>query len=439
MTATSSGTDIRDRRVMSGPKLHSRAWLITGLLFVFMLLNFADKAVLGLAAGPLIKDFKLTAGEYGHVASSFYFLFSVSALLVGFIANRIATRWVLGVLAVIWALVQFPVGFTTSFGVLVASRIALGAAEGPAYSTANHALQKWFKNEDRQLPSSVLAMGASVGVIAAAPGLTWVIVNFGWRAAFIVLGVLGLIWVAAWQLLGSEGSVGDDASLAIEVEQVETPHVPYWKIFTSGTWLGTVLISFASYWGLALLVAWLPRYLEKGLGYSVTTTGYLVTLPWALSGVMILVGGFVSQRMMNAGVSSRWARGMLSSVVVIVGGVLTFVFTRIGGGALQIIVLTLAFGLAGITFALASTLQGEITPVRQRGAVLGAGLAVATIAGIFAPTVMGNLVQAAASPAAGYQQGFDVAGLLLLIGGVIGALVIRPGKDTRRLLARDGA
>jgi len=102
-------------------------------------------------------------------------------------------------------------------------------------------------------------------------------------------------------------------------------------------------------------------------------------------------------------------------------------------------VLTLAFGLAGITFALASTLQGEITPVRQRGLVLGAGLAVATIAGIFAPTVMGNLVQAAASPAAGYQQGFDVAGLLLLIGGVIGALVIRPGKDTRRLLARDGA
>jgi MFS family permease len=78
------------------------AWGITGLLFSFMLINFADKTVVGLAAVPIMRDLDLTPRQFGFLGSSFSFLFAVSGILVGFVANRIATRWVLLVLAFSW-------------------------------------------------------------------------------------------------------------------------------------------------------------------------------------------------------------------------------------------------------------------------------------------------------------------------------------------------
>src|SRR3981081_3085101 len=93
------------------------AWKITFLLFLFMLVNFADKMVVGLAGVPILTELNLEPGQFGLLGSSFFFLFSVGAIVVGFVVNRIATRWVLLALALIWALAQFPmvghVGFTT--------------------------------------------------------------------------------------------------------------------------------------------------------------------------------------------------------------------------------------------------------------------------------------------------------------------------------------
>src|ERR1700751_5539135 len=84
------------------------AWTITFLLFLFMLVNFADKIVVGLGAVPIMTELKLEPKEFGLLGSSFFFLFSISAIVVGFIVNRVPTRWVLLVLAVIWAVAQFP-------------------------------------------------------------------------------------------------------------------------------------------------------------------------------------------------------------------------------------------------------------------------------------------------------------------------------------------
>ncbi len=91
------------------------AWKITFLLFLFMLVNFADKIVVGLAGVPIMTELKLEPEQFGLLGSSFFFLFSISAIVVGFIVNRIATRWVLLALAVIWALAQFPMVGTVSF------------------------------------------------------------------------------------------------------------------------------------------------------------------------------------------------------------------------------------------------------------------------------------------------------------------------------------
>ena len=106
------------------------AWKITFLLFLFMLVNFADKIVVGLAGVPIMTELKLEPEQFGVLGSSFFLLFSVTAIVVGFIVNRIATRWVLLALALIWALAQFPMVGTVSFTTLLICRVILGAGEG---------------------------------------------------------------------------------------------------------------------------------------------------------------------------------------------------------------------------------------------------------------------------------------------------------------------
>ena len=181
------------------------AWKITFLLFLFMLVNFADKIVVGLAGVPIMTELKLEPEQFGLLGSSFFFLFSISAIVVGFIVNRVDTRWVLLAMAVIWSLAQFPMVGTVSFTTLLICRIILGAGEGPAFSVAAHAIYKWFPDEKRTLPTAILSQGSAFGVILAVPALNWVIVNHSWHYAFGALGVVGLMWVVAWLVMGKEG------------------------------------------------------------------------------------------------------------------------------------------------------------------------------------------------------------------------------------------
>ena len=181
------------------------AWRITFLLFLYMVVNFADKIVVGLAGVPIMTELQLQPSQFGLLGSAFFLLFSISAICVGFLINRVEARWVLLGLSLIWALVQFPMLGTVSFTTLLICRIILGAGEGPAFSVAVHAIYKWFPDEKRTLPTAILSQGSAFGVILAVPALNWVIVNYSWHMAFAALGVVGLIWGALWLMLGAEG------------------------------------------------------------------------------------------------------------------------------------------------------------------------------------------------------------------------------------------
>ena len=414
-----------------------RAWLVTGLLFVFMLINFADKAVMGLAAKPMSETFGLDSAEYGHVASSFFLLFSISAVVIGVLANRVPTRWLLVGLAVVWSLSQAPMIWTTSIGVLFASRIVLGAAEGPAFGLANHSLHKWFVDSRRQLPSSVLALGSSVGTLLAAPALTWVIVHHGWREAFAAVAILGLVWCAAWVLLvRSEGPYGAESAptqAAPAANAAIEDHTSYWRIFLSGTSIGSLALGFAAYFGLAISVAWLPRFLQESRGFSMTGAGNATAVFWAVAGLFILGTGILSQRLTLAGITTTWSRGMLSAALVFGGGLCTLAGVMVHSPIGSLILLMIGLGAPTSVFAITQTLAGEIAPVRQRGAVLGVGVGISTLAGVIAPTVMGNLLDSASDTVAGYNNGFTVVAMVCVAAAMVGAALIRPGRDAARL------
>src|SRR5258708_3909838 len=132
------------------------AWKITFLLFLFMLVNFADKIVVGLAGVPIMTELKLDPDQFGTLGSSFFLLFSISAIIVGFIVNRVATRWVLLVLAAIWALAQFPMVGTVGFTTLLICRVILGAGEGPAGSGPGPSIYSTVPASERTLPTEIL-------------------------------------------------------------------------------------------------------------------------------------------------------------------------------------------------------------------------------------------------------------------------------------------
>jgi len=89
--------------------------------------------------------------------------------------------------------------------------------------------------------------------------------------------------------------------------------------------------------------------------------------------------------------------------------------------------------LPAVIYVFSHAIVGEITPVHQRGAMLAIGNAVGTSAGILAPYIMGNVIERAATPAEGYNEGYAICGLIMLVGGIIGMFFMRPERDGARL------
>ena len=405
------------------------AWRITFLLFLFMLVNFADKIVVGLAGVPIMTELKLEPEQFGLLGSSFFLLFSTAAIVVGFIVNRIDTRWVLLVLAAIWALAQFPMVGTVSFTTLLICRVILGAGEGPAFSVAAHAVYKWFPDEKRTLPTAVLSQGSAFGVILAVPALNWVIVNHSWHYAFGALGVVGLMWVVAWLLLGKEGPLVNTVAMT-----AAEPRISYFQLLTSRTFIGCCAATFGAYWALSLGLTWFTPFIIKRLGFSQKDAGWISVLPWVFGAVTVLLAGWISQLLMARGVTTRGARGVLGSVPLIVGGLIMAVMPYVDGAGLQIALLVVGSGLCGAIYVVCPPMLGEFTPVSQRGAVISIYSAIYTLAGILAPWVMGGVIQRAAAPLDGYMTGFTINAVILVTSGVLGLLLLWPNTERARLM-----
>jgi MFS transporter, ACS family, D-galactonate transporter len=405
------------------------AWLVVTLLFLFVLINFADKAVIGIAAIPIMQELKLSPREFGLVGSSFFLLFAVSAVATGFLVNSVQTRWVLLAMGLIWALTQFPMVGTVGFETLVACRVALGVGEGPATPVALHSIYKWFPNELRTLPTALIVQGGAIGVMVALPLLNWVIIHYSWHWAFGVLGFVGLAWCALWLALGREGSLATGSA----IDRPPTPgRIGYRQLLLSPTMLACWCAAFGANWGLSQALAWQGAFLIKGLGLAQGSIGLLGALPAGGSAIAMIAAGWYSQRLLARGVSSRLARGILGGLCVALGGAALTVMPYLPGISAKIGMTTIGVALPTVIYVISNAVISEITPTAQRGALLAIGTAIGTSAGLLAPYVMGSVVETAATPLAGFNRGFIICGVIMLIGGAIGMALIRPEREASR-------
>ena len=177
-----------------------RNWGIVVMLLIFFMLNFADKAAIGLASKPIRESMDLSASQYGLLSSAFFWLFAVGAVVLTAVFRKISYNWAAGILMITWILTMLPLTTQTTFGVLLASRIALGFFEGPAHALCQSIVHELFPPEKRATAGAVVNAGSSLGPLLSAPVLTWIILTWDWHASFIFLVAVSMVWTVVWFL-----------------------------------------------------------------------------------------------------------------------------------------------------------------------------------------------------------------------------------------------
>lgn len=423
----------------------ARAWFMAAMLFLLMAINFVDKVVLGLVAAPLMQELHLSPAQYGLLAGSFFFLFAVTGVAGGFLSNRFPTRWLLLAMAVLWAAVQLPVALSSSLTMLIVCRVLLGAGEGPAQPIAIHACYKWFPDARRNLPVSVFQQGGVFGMVIAGITVPWINDVWGWRSNFLLLAVLGLAWAVLWLVAGREGTLDADAAShagkSNEKDTETSRRVAYRVLLADRTVAFTIALHFAAFLSLALVLTWLPAYLNQGLGFAPRAAGRLFALTLLVSAPVSLVLSALSQRMVLRGTPSSIARGAFVCACLAVSGVL-FVAVAFAGAhpALKVALITLGLSATPIIYSLGPAMVAQIAPAPQRGALLAIEYSVAWIAGIIAPPAVGWMIRAAHNDiAAGFENGLLLTGVLLIVLTMSGLKALDPERSMQRLAARPAA
>ena len=406
------------------------AWGITALLFLFMVVNFANKIVVGLAAVPIMRELQVPPERFGQlIGSPFFALSTVSALVVCLMASRFETRRVLLALGIVGVLVQLPMIWTVGFGTLIACRFVLGLVDGPASPIATDALYKWFPDSKRALPTIVMTLGAGVGIVLESP-LNWLVVHYSWHWAFAALAVLNALWLMLWLAFGREGTIVQSKMGGRGGERISFRYL----IFCPSI-LAACCAGFASFGATALGLTWFTAYLIDGLGYSQEVAGNLSTVPALFSMVVLMAGGLAMDYLRARGFSSRFTRGLFAAGLVALGGCLLPLMPATSSAPLKLTLLIVGTALAAPIFVAVPMVVSELTPQPQRAVMLAIANAIVSISGVFAPMAMGWLVGGSALQQAGYERGFVLLGFLLIVGGLIGALFVRPERD-RQWLAK---
>jgi MFS family permease len=410
------------------------AWGMTVMLTALALINFLDKIVLGLVAVPLVAELNLSAQQFGLIAGSFFWLFSISTVAVGFLSNRVRTRWILLAMGISWAVIQVPQALTHSAIALLVFRVILGAAEGPSFPVSVHAIYKWFPDRKRNLPVAIINQGAALGLLLAGLLIPLITQRWGWRMNFVVLSIVGFVWSALWLCFGREGDLGAQGKTARAALENRTG-LPYRRILTDPSVLTIFLLGFASYWALGQSISWLPTYLEKGLGFTSVEAGRCFALVIGAASPVNIGLAWLSQRMLQRGATTRQARAKLVGMMQLGAGVLFLSLLFFPMSPVQkVLVYALAGALPTLCFTLAPALLAEVVPEVQRGSLVAIHTALASLGAAASPIVMGRIVQTYGGAGHyAYELGLAVGAVLLIASCLAAMRWLHPARSRETL------
>jgi MFS family permease len=388
-------------------------WGVVGLLALAVFLNYVDRGNLATAA-PLIKDaLHLSASQVGVLIAAFFWTYTPCQLLAGWLIERIDAYRTLALGLGLWSLATACTGLVGGFGALIALRLALGLGESAAFPASSTLLARHLPQHRLGLANGLIGLGLSLGPAFGTFAGGLLMARIGWRAVFLVFGLISLFWLVPWLLRTRHLS---RAAAAAPPGKGPSYLGLLRRRDAWGAYLGHFSANYATYF----VLSWMPLYLVKVRGYSVSAMaeiGGLIYLAYAASNAL---AGWATDAWIRGGASVNAVRKTAAAAchVTIAAGLMMSAMGDARASVAGLFVAAIGMGLnsAGI-FAIGQTLAGPWAAPKWIGAQNLAG----NVAGMVGPLITGWLVDRTGA----FTWAFVLSAAIALAGAVGWALVIR--------------
>ena len=402
-------------------------WSVLALLFLVTVINFVDRQSLSIVAPLLRESLKLSNTDYGIIVSCFMFGMMAGEFPMGWLMDRRGVRFGLSFAVTWWSAANALHALARSMVQFSLLRFWLGTGECGNFSGGMKVVSQWFPVRERALAVGIFNGGTMIGSIIAPPLLVWLTLSLGWRAAFLLPGLLGFAWVVAWRLFYYSPdahplvSSAERSYIREGKEQGELPAPSNarllglrqtWALMLCRCLVGPVV---------QFYIYWLPEYLYRQRGLSLKTIGMFAWVPFLFGDIGSIAGGWVAGRLIRRGLSVTAARAITMGIGA---GCCLFSLAVAQVGSTGAALAWICVVLAGHTFLSANMFAAisDLFPNNAVGRVTALTGVAGGLSGMLFPLLTGFLVDhfsylpvfslAAVMPLAGTAALFVVAGRL---------------------------
>jgi MFS family permease len=386
----------------------SRAeWIVVFLLVASVFVNYIDRSNLSIAAPVLEKQLGLSSLQIGSLLSAFFWTYAFLQLfgVAGWIVDRFPVGLVFAWGYFSWCAATIATGFMSGFMLLYAARLVLGVGESityPCYSRIFAELPEHHRGRANALIDAGTKVGPAVGTFIGG----FLLIHFGWRILFIVIGVVALLWLLPWIRLMPHPRREDP--------RTAEPMPPTAELLGVRSAWGTFLGQFCGNYFFYFLLTWLPNYFVRERNLSLTAMTLLTSAVYLGIASTTVTAGWIADRLIGQGVSpTRVRRNLAVGGLLVASTLIAFAFIgNLTGSVAVLMVACLGYGAYSANhWAIGQTLAGPAMAGRWASIQNGVG----NLAGIAAPWVAGFVVQTWGSS----RLAFLVTGVIALAGAFI--------------------
>ncbi len=398
-------------------------WGVAGLLGTGIVINYLDRVNISVATKPFEHEFHLSSIEMGVILSAYLWSYVLLQLPVGTLLDRFGLKWPIRIGTFVWGLATYMTAIVSGLGLVILSRVLLGAAEAPIFPGAAKATGYWFPLKERSLATSAFDAAAKFSNVIGIPLVAVAVTFWGWRAGFYVTGTLSLLYCALFWI------AYHDPSTSKQLAPEERSYIVEGGAQQEGVSSGNALTNLSfllrqpKIWGLTLgftaygysfylFLSWIPGYLQTGLHMTVLGSGFYTIIPWVVATITdIVIGGWLVDALIKRGHDATKVRKTLFTVGLVLGlAVIGAAFTTNA----NIAIAWISIALGGLAFAapIGWSIPGLIAPKGTVGTVGSIMNFFNNLAGIVAPIVAGFIFDSTGS----FAANFLVAGVLLVLG-----------------------
>lgn len=422
-------------------------WLIVGLLFIAGMINYLDRSALSIAAPLIQQDLGLDHAQMGVIFSSFFAGYAIFNFIGGWLSDRIGPKAVFTGAMGMWSLFCGLTAAATGFVSMIVLRVLFGVGEGPLSSTMSKTVSNWFPRREAATAIGIVNSGTPLGGAVAGPIVGYLAIAFGWRLAFVIIMLLGFVWLVFWVRLSTDRPaqhprISDAERRLIEEGQANIDTAARLPAHGLGFYLrqpivlATAFAFFTYNYVLFFFLTWFPSYLTEVHKLSIKDMSLATVIPWVLGFLGLALGGFVSDRIFRL-----TGRALLSRKLVLIGGLgLAAVGVALAGDVADVSSAVALMSVSIFGLYLTGSIYWAVIQDAVRGENVG-GVGgfihfLANLAGIIGPAVTGFIIQATGGV---YTSAFVLAGGLAVLGAVASLVFIREPRGRTGGIAVEGA